>query len=236
MEEHSISIIVPLYNEGAGAGQMLDHLLAVAPGRQVIVVDASDELASMAAMAELSQSISGRDCFRIVEAQRAGRASQMNQGAAMATGNILLFLHCDTRLNPKSLDQIENAVGSGSRWGRFDIRLDAHGGIYRIIEFMMFLRSRLRRLATGDQGMFMESALFKEVGGFPDIALMEDVALSRKLSRYRPVVIGEAITTSARRWQNRGPVRTIILMWKLRLMFWLGVSPTKLNQLYGDER
>jgi GT2 family glycosyltransferase len=120
-----------------------------------------------------------------------------------------------------------------SAWGRFNVRLSSNRLVFRLIESMINLRSCLTSIATGDQAMFIKKSLFNRVGGFPEIALMEDVALRRRLKKIeKPVCIKQKVITSSRRWENKGIVATVLLMWKLRLYYFLGVSPEKLNQLY----
>ena len=234
--DSSISIIVPLYNEGSGPVDLVAHLDGVAPECEVIVVDASDNPESRKVVNTLAEQANSAR-VEVIKAARSGRALQMNLGAEHARGDVLLFLHCDTRLNESSLKQVSQVVGDGARWGRFDIVLDAPGIPYRVIETMIKLRSRVRQLATGDQGIFVTAELFHKVGGYPEIALMEDVALSKSLAACGPpVIIPQPISTSARRWQNRGPLRTIFLMWKLRFLYWIGVPAERLNVMYGDER
>ena len=234
--DSSISIIVPLYNEGSGPVDLVAHLDGVAPECEVIVVDASDNPESRKVVNTLAEQASSAR-VEVIKAARSGRALQMNLGAEHARGDVLLFLHCDTRLYESSLKQVSQVVGDGARWGRFDIVLDAPGIPYRVIETMIKLRSRVRQLATGDQGIFVTAELFHKVGGYPEIALMEDVALSKSLAACGPpVIIPQPISTSARRWQNRGPLRTIFLMWKLRFLYWIGVPAERLNVMYGDER
>ena len=200
------------------------------------MVDASDDPVSKEFANGLVETAVGAR-IEVIRATRAGRAHQMNLGAKRARGGVLLFLHCDTRLNEKSLEQVFGAVRDGARWGRFDIILDAPGILYRLIESMIYLRSRARQLATGDQGIFVTAELFDQAGGYPEIALMEDIALSKILAGYGPpAIISDPIRTSARRWQNRGPLRTIFLMWKLRFLYWAGVPAERLNAMYGDER
>ena len=228
---------MPVYNEAESVRELVAHLGAVAPEAQVIIVDASTDAASQAVIADLQSRCPAHGRTLIVQAPRPGRAVQMNCGAARAGGGMLLFLHCDTRLRPGSVAQARAALDRGFVWGRFDVALDAGGAIYRVIETMINLRSRLRRLATGDQGIFVTAAAFKAAGGFPAIELMEDIEFSRRMAACgRPAVIAEPITTSARRWRNRGPCSTILLMWRLRLLHWLGVSPRRLSRMYGDER
>jgi rSAM/selenodomain-associated transferase 2 len=157
----------------------------------------------------------------------------MNAGAATAHGDVLLFLHADTRL-PDGADRlvIDGLTRTGKTWGRFDVRFD--GGALGLIAFMMSWRSRATGIATGDQAMFVTRAAFESAGGFPAIALMEDVALSVRLKRSgRPLALRARVTTSARRWRKHGVLRTILLMWKLRLAFSLGADPAKLARAYG---
>ncbi len=237
----SISIIVPLYNEGENVWGLVHHLREVAAQHEVILVDASDDAASIELIKRVEKFAGNLSGWRVLSAANSavnsGRAVQMNAGARRASGRILVFLHCDTRLTRASLRHIQAAVGKGAKWGRFNIVLNAHGFIYRLIETMMWIRSRLRKLATGDQVIFVRTELFFQVGGFLEIPLMEDIALSTKLSRlHKPALIAEPVQTSARRWQNRGAISTILLMWKLRFLYWVGVSPHRLNRLYGNER
>jgi len=161
-----------------------------------------------------------------------GRARQMNAGAEAAAGDILWFLHLDSRLPPGAARQVIKACDE-SDWGRFDIRLSGRHILFRLIERLMNLRSCLTGIATGDQGIFVQRELFGTVGGFPDIPLMEDIALSRLLKRHcRPVCLRPVLTTSSRRWEHHGILRTVLLMWYLRLAYFFGASPDYLARLY----
>jgi len=175
--------------------------------------------------------------IRFISSDKSGRAAQMNLGAEAATGGILVFLHCDTRMPVDAIALIQQEVDSDHKWGRFDVCLESKGTVYRIIERMINLRSRFRKIATGDQAMFVEASIFRKCKGFPDIALMEDIAICKLLNQYsRPALIQQPVKTSTRRWRNRGAVSTILLMWKLRLLFWLGIDPQRLAKMYQDER
>lgn len=175
--------------------------------------------------------------IRLLRHPAAGRAAQMNAGAAACGGEVLLFLHCDTRLPRRAAARIAAAVNRGRRWGWFDVRLDARGPAYRVLERMICLRARASRIATGDMALFVQRRLFMAEGGFAAIPLMEDVELSRRLKRAgRPAVIADPAVTSARRWRQNGLVRTVLLMWKLRFLYWRGRDPARLAAAYGEVR
>jgi len=217
-----LSIIVPTLNE---AGGIVAALIRLAPprrrGAEVIVADGGSEDGT----AELAQPFANA----IVVAPR-GRASQMNGGAAAASGDVLLFLHADTIL-PDGADAL---ISADRAWGRFDVRIDGRHPLLRVVAVMMNLRSRLTGVCTGDQAIFVRRSLFAEVGGYPIIPLMEDIALSKALrQRASPVCLAQRVTTSGRRWETRGVMRTILLMWRLRFDYWRGVDPRELAVRYG---
>jgi rSAM/selenodomain-associated transferase 2 len=164
-----------------------------------------------------------------------GRSRQMNEGAKSANGEILLFLHADTFLpNGAARMIIQRMNGKKKKvWGRFDVKLSGKHPLLRIIQLLMNLRSRLSGIATGDQGIFVRRELFEMVGGFPDIDLMEDIALSKILKKYdRPLCLWQRVLTSSRRWKQKGILRTILLMWFLRLAYFYKVDPKRLIKLY----
>jgi len=222
----AISIIVPCLNESeiiVGALQALQPFRD--RGAEVLVVDGGsrDDTAGRAR---------GWD-DRVLLTQR-GRACQMNTGAAAARGDILLFLHADCAL-PGSADHliIEGLNRERKGWGRFDVNLRGRHPMLRMIATLMNLRSRLTGIATGDQGIFVTRALFEAAGRFPEIALMEDVALSKQLKRFNaPLCLRHPITASGRRWERHGVVRTVLLMWRLRLAYCLGADPDELALRY----
>jgi rSAM/selenodomain-associated transferase 2 len=221
-----LSIIMPVLDE---APAIEATLAALSPYRgrcvEVIVVDGGSRDSTPALARPLA------DC---VLSARRGRAAQMNAGAAVAHGEILLFLHSDTRLPDNADIQIRDALAqSGLAWGRFDVRFDG-GRLLSLVAFTMNLRSRWTGIATGDQALFVTRAAFNAVGGFPSIALMEDVALSTHLKRIsRPFCNRTRVTTSARRWRQHGTLRTMFLMWRLRLAYFLGADPAELARRYG---
>lgn len=236
-----ISIIVPLYNEGSNVARLVEHLQRLGGLHEVILVDASDQADSRAIVTDTLQSLPKASPnlakIHLVTSKQIGRARQMNLGAEASVGDILVFLHCDTRLPDDAMRLIRRVIENGYAWGRFDIVLQSKGLIYRIIERMVNLRSRVRRIGTGDQAMFITASLFNKCNGYPQIALMEDIAICKKLNRHSaPGLIKTAVLTSARRWQNKGALETILLMWKLRFLFWIGVDSNRLANMYGNDR
>jgi rSAM/selenodomain-associated transferase 2 len=221
-----LSIIIPVLNEAAGIADTLAPLQPLrARGCEVIVVDGGSTDAS----ADLARPLADR----VVTSER-GRARQQNAGAAEAAGDVLLFLHADTRL-PADADRlvVDGLTASGRGWGRFDVRLTGRHPMLRVIERMIGVRSRLSGIATGDQAIFVRRDWFARAGGFPQIPLMEDVALSKALRRLGPpLCLRETVVTSSRRWEERGVWRTMALMWRLRLEFWLGADPETLAERY----
>lgn len=222
----TFSIVIPVLDEAASIEAALTALSPYrARGAEVIVVDGGSRDATVSLARPLAD--------HVLAAPR-GRAAQMNAGAAVARGQILLFLHADTRL-PEGADALvrDGLARSGRVWGRFDVSFD--GGVaLGIIAFMMNWRSRITGIATGDQALFMTGAAFSAACGFPEIALMEDVALSARLKRIsRPLCLRVHVTPSARRWRKNGFLRTVLLMWRLRLAYFFGADPTQLAQHYG---
>jgi rSAM/selenodomain-associated transferase 2 len=225
-----ITIIIPALNEAANIEAALARLQPLrARGHEVIVMDggSADGTAALAR--------DGAD--RVIDAPR-GRALQMNAGARQAGGEVLLFLHADTRL-PEGADRLilDGLRDSGRAWGRFDVRIAGRHWLLPLIAHGMNLRSRLTRVCTGDQCIFVRRDLFARVGGYPAIALMEDIALSKVLRRTgRPVCLAARVVTSGRRWERHGVARTMFFMWGLRLRYFFGVRPARLAELYDPDR
>jgi rSAM/selenodomain-associated transferase 2 len=224
-----LSIVVPALDEAAS----IEATLAAAQpardeGSEMVVVDGGSRDATAALAAPLAD--------RVVEAPR-GRASQMNAGARAARGEALLFLHADTLLPHGARQAVLGALASGSEWGRFDVSIAGSHALLPWVAMLMNARSRWSGVATGDQAMFATRAAFEAAGGFPDIPLMEDVALSKALLRRSPpACLRDRVVTSGRRWERGGTLRTILLMWRLRLAYALGADPRRLARRYGAER
>jgi rSAM/selenodomain-associated transferase 2 len=221
-----LAVIIPALNEAPGLPQILAPLLEWrARGHEVIVVDggSQDATASIAAAAGV----------RVVRSEK-GRARQMNTGAGAASADTFLFLHADTELPPDADQLISTGLSSGSySWGRFDVRIRGRARMFPVISTMINLRSRLSGIATGDQALFMTRAAYASVGGFPDLPLMEDVEICKRLKRHsRPLCLRQRVVTSGRRWETRGVWRTIVLMWRLRFAYWRGTPADELARLY----
>lgn len=223
----ALSIILPVLDEAPNIGDALHALAPLrARGAEIIVVDGG----STDRTPELAEPIADR----VITSAR-GRATQMNAGAALARGDVLMFLHADTRL-PQDADRlvIDGLKMSGRAWGRFDVTIDGQHPLLPVVAAAMNLRSRLTGIATGDQTFFMRRTVFGQVRGFPDIPLMEDIAMSRRLKRVsRPLCLRARVHTSGRRWETRGVVRTMVLMWRLRLAYFRGADPQDLARRYG---
>ncbi len=224
-----LSIIMPVLNEQKQLQQQLASLQDLrARGHELIVVDGGSK--------DNSRELAAPLVDQLLESQP-GRARQMNTGATGADGDWLLFLHCDTRLPQQAGFSLEAALAdTEAAWGWFDVRLSNPAMPYRLIAWFMNRRARLTRVCTGDQCLFVQRSLFRELGGFPELPLMEDVAMSKLLRRRaRHRVFAGPVLTSSRRWEERGIVATVLLMWRLRLMYFFGVAPEKLRRRYYPE-
>ena len=213
-----------MLNEAAAIALTLASLAPLrARGHEVVVADGGSE--------DGSRELATPFADLVIEAPR-GRARQMNAGAAAATGGALLFLHADTRL-PANADQLIVHSLKKNLWGRFDVAIEGRSRLLPVIAFLMNLRSRLTRIATGDQAIFVRREAF---AGFPEIALMEDVAFSKAMRRRSPPACLRAkALTSGRRWERHGVLRTMLLMWRLRLAYFLGTAPDELARRYASK-
>ncbi len=221
-----IAIIIPTLNEESQIVASLKALQAWrGPDCELIVVDGGSIDQTTALAEPLAD--------RVVIAPK-GRAAQMNAGAASARSGILWFLHADSLPPANAIALIQTALADPNRdWGRFDVRLSGPHPALRLVETLMNGRSRLTGIATGDQGLFVRRTVFEQIGGYPPIALMEDIALSRLLKRRSPpACLRQPLITSSRRWERGGVFRTIVLMWRLRLAYFLGADPAQLARSY----
>jgi len=216
-----LSIVIPALDEAERIEAALQGLAPLRrDGCEVIVVDGGS--------ADRTRELAEPLCDRVVSSPR-GRAVQMNCGARHATGDALLFLHADTRLPPDS-DALVRSALKRHVWGRFDVEIDGRHRLLRVVAWAMNLRSRLSGIATGDQAIFVRHDAFP---GFPPIALMEDIAFSREMKRRgAPACLHQRVRTSGRRWEKRGVLRTVVHMWRLRLLYYFGAPPDRLARLY----
>ena len=224
-----LCIVVPVLDEAEGLAPWLAKLQPLRRrGVRLVVVDggSSDGTLDLA-----------RGHADIVFQAPRGRAAQMNAGAAACRAEVLLFLHADTELPEGADTLILDAVARGRRWGRFDVRFDAGDARLWLVAHLMNGRSRFTGIATGDQALFVSQDSFEAVGGFPEMPLMEDVAISRALKRLgRPACLHAKVVTSARRWVRNGVWTTIFLMWRLRAAYFFGADPARLALRYGHLR
>lgn len=222
----TLSIVVPCLNESERIAGALDALAPLrGRGVEVIVVDGGSTDCTLAL---------ARDRADLVIAGARGRGVQMNAGARRARGDVLLFLHADSRLPERAdLLVLDALARTGKAWGRFDVAIRGRHPLLPVIATAMNVRSRLTRIATGDQAIFVTRALFERTGGYPAIGIMEDVAFTAVLKRHgAPVCIGRRVSTSGRRWEKHGVLRTMLLMWRLRLAYSLGADPDELALRY----
>jgi rSAM/selenodomain-associated transferase 2 len=221
-----ISVIIPTLNET----EQIQHCLASVQslrrnGHEVIVVDGGSEDETCSQVKDLAD--------KVIHHSR-GRATQMNAGARAACGEILIFLHADTCLPTEADTVITSSIkDSAEFWGRFNVRLSGRHWAFRIIEICMNLRTRITGIVTGDHAMFMSKEIYNKVKGFPEIALMEDIAISSKFKHVVcPICLKHKVTTSSRRWEENGIIKTILKMWWLRISYFLGTDPLKLARQY----
>ena len=221
-----LSIIVPMLNESGQLPELLEHLLHwKREGCEILLVDGGSSDQSP----EQAEALG----FKVLRSEK-GRAIQMNKGAYLANGDILLFLHADTRL-PKNADKLifQAIKENNADWGRFDVRITGRSFMFKVIAWFINHRSRLSSIVTGDQTVFIRKRLFDEIDGFPVQALMEDIELSKRLKPIsKPIALNEKVTTSGRRWEQRGIWKTIYLMWSLRFLYWRGASADEISAKY----
>ena len=222
----SLSIVIPMLNE---APRVAGALLALQPlrhqGHELVVCDGGSTDGTLLQCVGLADQ---------VLTTPPGRARQMNAGAAVARGEVLLFLHADTTLPADAPAAIAQALAGGAAWGRFDVHIEGRDAMLPVVAAFMNRRSRWTGIATGDQAIFIHRGLFHDIGGFPDQPLMEDIELSRRLRQqgHSPACLTQRVRTSGRRWDERGAWRTIVLMWRLRWRYWRGTPADALAREY----
>jgi rSAM/selenodomain-associated transferase 2 len=228
-----LSVIVPMLNEERAIASTLDAIAAGASGAEVIV----EVIVVDGGSSDRSREEARPRCARLLVTRR-GLACQMNAAAAAAEGDALVFVHADTLVPPTFARDIAAALAEPAVvGGRFDLRLDDRAPLLRFIGWLISARSRLSRTGTGDQAIFVRRAIFDRLGGFPELELCEDLEFSRRMKRAgRVACLRARVTTSARRWNRDGVVRTVVRMWLIRAMYLLGVPPARLKRMYSDTR
>ena len=237
----TVSIIIPVLNEADNLPLLFDNINKLNPNpQQVILVDGGSTDNSIAIIQSFINKLKPDNDRKIdwqMTESKAGRALQMNTGAALATSDVLLFLHADTQLPLHAIDSVSEAM-KRAEWGRFDVQIASRQPTLRLVSQMINWRSRLSGIATGDQAIFISQSLFERIGNYPNQALMEDVELCKQLKvkqlkgMAKPACLKSKVITSARRWQQHGTWRTIILMWHLRFDYWRGVSADNIKARY----
>ena len=219
-----ISVVIPILNEEETLDATLNSLSESIEDHEIIIVDGGSTDGSFHIAEQYAQVIKSP----------AGRGPQMNLGANAANGDVILFLHADCRLEPGALDAIESVTGdSRIVGGCFRQRIDAEGWDFRLIEFMIHLRAMPRFCIYGDQGIFVRCSTFDQIGGFPEIPLMEDVVFSKRLRKAgKTCLVRKTVVSSARRWQRLGTARTTLTNWYVRLLHFFGVPPDRLAKIY----
>ncbi|MFK7732002.1 MAG: TIGR04283 family arsenosugar biosynthesis glycosyltransferase [Pseudomonadales bacterium] len=223
-----ISIIIPVLNEEKRLAALINYLRELAdkqlPPLEIIVVDGGSTDASLSIAADLADDVAKT---------LACRAAQMNEGARLASGDVLVFLHADSWPANNLFSQCGQLIGSNRLWCFSKVRLDDEAFVFRVIEWFMNTRSTMSGIATGDQTVCVKSSTFDQLNGYADIPLMEDIELSRRLKRVsRPIVFDERVVCSTRKWRKNGVIKTVLMMWLLRAGYFLGTSPARLHAIY----
>jgi rSAM/selenodomain-associated transferase 2 len=227
-----ISIIVPLFNEEKIVEKLLARLSRLEGDREILLADGG----STDHTREWARDLLPQDAC-LLEAPR-GRAAQSNAAARRARGDILFFLHADSKIKPDTLRHIDQAMAEGASWGCLTLCFDDRHPLMALCAYLSNLRVRWRGVAFGDQGIFIRRALFWEEGGFPELPLMEDYEFSLRLGRRGifPLQLQCPITTSARRFRERGRLRTLLLMWYLRRLYRRGYDIKDIAARYRQIR
>jgi rSAM/selenodomain-associated transferase 2 len=224
----AVSVIIPVLNESAGINDLIAHLHAIEPegSCEIIVVDGDSHGGTLKAI---------RDTSVVKAKSLKGRGRQMNEGAKIANGNILLFLHADSELPREAFSLIVTALNSGKFVaGAFDLGIKSKGFVFRLIESMASVRSRITRIPFGDQAIFIRRAYFLGIGGYKDMPIMEDVEIMQRIKKRgdKICIIRLRALTSARRWEKEGVLRCTLRNWLLQTLYFFGMSPDRLSKWY----
>ncbi len=228
-----ISVIIPVLNEQDSINSIIGHLLNLDNQemlQEIIVVD-GDQTGSTIGF------LNCEDRRVLATTSKKGRAAQMNKGASLAKGDVLLFVHADTLIPRKSLSSVESVLKKGYAGGAFSFAIDSKHYLLKLVEVLTNIRSRVTRVPYGDQAIFIEKSIFYQVGGYCDIPILEDVDIMEKLKEkgYKIKIVGEKAITSARRWERKGVYKTTFDNRAIMLLYLIGVKPEKLKKKYRGE-
>jgi len=222
---------VPVFHEGEGINDLIESLNRLDPDKNIetIIVDGTEEQDTLKA-------IHSNNVIKI--SSEKGRAKQMNAGASIAHGEILIFLHADTELPPHALRKI-NSFMERKKYvgGAFDLGIKSDKFIFKVIGNLASIRSRLNRIPFGDQSLFIRRDYFNQIRGYKEIPLMEDVELMRRIRRSgdKIRIFYDRVMTSPRRWEKEGVVYCTLRDWTLQVLYFLGISPDKLAKFYKSD-
>ncbi len=228
--DYDLSVIIPALNEEENIEALIDHIYQEEVRAEIIVSDgrSNDNTAEIA-----------KSKGAVVVSGTPGRGAQLNRGAEAASASILIFLHADSRLEKGALSKMVEQMGQDKDLigGCFKLKISSQNSLLKFISWSSNLRAKYLKLIFGDQGIFVRRDVFNELGGFPEIELMEDWEFSKRMAKKgRLLFVDKKIYTSARRWENHGVLKTIILMHKIKILYKLGISPSKLKEIYRDAR
>jgi rSAM/selenodomain-associated transferase 2 len=224
----TFSFIIPVLHEETVISGTIRHIrsLRAFGADEIIIVDGDPEGKTIDAI---------QDMGVITLISEKGRGVQMNRGAALATGEILIFLHADTVLPHDALKHIETVMQDKTVIaGAFDLSIDSEKVLFRVIEKAASCRSRITRIPYGDQAIFMRRSVFNDMGGFKNIPIMEDVEIMQRIKKQRGriCIVDRAVRTSSRRWEREGIIYGTLRNWLLLFLYHIGVKPEKLVRFY----
>ncbi|MFW6266931.1 MAG: TIGR04283 family arsenosugar biosynthesis glycosyltransferase [Halanaerobium sp.] len=229
--KHQLSVIIPTLNEAGNIGDLIDYIKSENISSEIIISDANSD--------DQTKEIAAKKGAKIVNSKSASRGLQLNRGAEIAAAPLLLFLHADSKLEASALNDLVKKMGENQNkiGGAFSLKIESENPLLKFISWSSNLRAKYLNLIFGDQGIFIRKEVFESLGGFPEIELMEDWEFSKKMAAAGDLIFLEKqIYTSARRWEEYGILKTILLMHKIKFLYLMGCDPEKLKKIYRDAR